>query len=81
MSIILSALTTSMNEELKAFTDYKMRAEAESDKGLKDLYLHIAEEESKHYAMLASYLYEEENCVADALDKFIGVDPLSVEKD
>lgn len=71
----------SIGEEAKAFSDYRQRAEASKGTELEELFLHLADEEAKHLAMLIVQLADECPTFAEHLDTFYGKDVLKTEKD
>jgi hypothetical protein len=75
------ALSLSIGEEAKAFSDYRSRAEENKGTELEELFLHLADEEAKHLAMLVVQLSDECETFKEYLDEFYGKDVLTTEKD
>lgn len=73
---------TSLMEELEAVDLYQQRAEACSDRPLREVFLHNKREELEHAAMLLEWIRRHEPHLSDILKRYLFTDaPLTAIED
>ena len=71
----------SLREEFEAVDWYKQRAEACSDKNLKNILLHNMREEQEHAAMLISWIRSSDPHMEEMLTKYLMRKPNEIAKE